>query len=402
MAEIIPFQAVRPTSDKVALVTTLAYEEYSATELASWLDFNPFSFLHIINPAFINQQKIDVHQRFKIVGSKYWDFKNNSVFTQENQPMMYLYSIEGKNYNFEGIMAATSVSDYLNNCIKPHENTLDYRVKMLKDYFETSGFNTEPVLMMHPEEETLNSWKENHKKNNDFLYQFSTTNKEKHTLWQINSDEDLNFLIQTFKKFNELYIADGHHRSAASALLYKENPLDEKRQFFMSYLVSESCVKINEYHRVVHDLNQLPKEEFLQKIESIFSISPREQQLWKPTKKFQYGMYLDGQYYCLELKNKPFDDSNNLDAQILYDTVLHPILGIEDLRTDSRIDYISGNKNLTEMFQQIDNGHYKVGFTLLPPTIEDIKYLAEHQLIMPPKSTYIEPKLRNGLLIYEY
>lgn len=403
MADIIPFRATRPTPDKAPLVTTLAYDEYSATELASWLDFNPFSFLHIINPAYVNQQKIGVEQRFKIVATKYKDFKRDKIFIQDEKPSFYLYRISSKDYNFVGIMAGTSIEDYKSQCIRRHENTLDYRVSALRDYFKISGFNTEPVLMMHPEDSGLDNWIANYQ-NNTPIYDFTTTNRQKHTVWTIDNPQDIDYITSVFKTFNHLYIADGHHRSAASEMIYDEDKNNPLLHYFMSYLVSESSIKINEYNRVIYDLNGHKVEEFLRLLEDDFIIKPRKQQLWKPSEKFEFGMYLNNTYYSLKLKNTPKEKAGLevLDAQILYDRVLKKLLGIGDLRTDSRIDYIPGNQSVVEMFKKIDNGEYEIGFTLFPPSIEEIKYLAQNNLTMPPKSTYIEPKLRNGLIIYEF
>ncbi len=403
MAEIIPFKATRPTPDKAPLVTTLAYDEYSAAELASWLDFNPFSFLHIINPAYVNQQKIGVEQRFKIVANKYKDFKRDQIFIQDEQPAFYLYKITAKNYSFVGIMAGTSIQDYKSQHIRKHENTLDYRVSALRDYFKISGFNTEPVLMMHPPHQQLNEWMDSHQKNNP-IYDFTTTNKQKHTIWKIDKPTDIEYIKKIFKGFEHLYIADGHHRSAASEMIHDEDPENPLLHHFMSYLVAENSIKINEYNRVIHDLNGYSTDQFLALLEEDFAIKARKQQLWKPSQKFEFGMYLNNVYYSLRLKKTPTNKEGLgvLDAQILYDKILHKILDIGDLRTDSRIDYIPGSQSVMEMFKKIDNGEYEVGFTLFPPSIEEIKYLAHNNLTMPPKSTYIEPKLRNGLIIYEF
>ncbi len=403
MAKIIPFKAIRPTADKVALVTTRSYDDYTAAELASWLDFNPFSFLHIINPAYVNQQKIGIEQRFKMVQTKYNDFKRDAIFIQDPSPSFYLYKIEAKNHTFIGFMAGTSIEEYKQNVIKKHENTLEYRVSTLKDYFKISGFNTEPVLMMHPENQELSKWIKNYQSHPP-LYEFSTTNKEKHTLWRIDNTDDIKTIQTFFEEFDYLYIADGHHRSEASLMLHQADSSKESLHYFMSYLICETHIKINEYNRVIHDLNNHSVASFLEKISKDFDIKVIEQQLWKPVEKFQFGMYLEGKYYKLILKNPPTNATgiDTIDAQVLYNKILHPILNIEDLRTDSRIDYIPGNENIIEMFKKIDNGEYKVGFTLVPPNIEEIKYLANHNLSMPPKSTYIEPKLRNGLIIYEF
>ena len=404
MADIIPFKAVRPSADKVALVTTRSYDEYSAAELASWLDFNPFSFLHIVNLAYINQEKIDPIRRYQMVATKYADFKRDGILITDEDPAMYLYQIKTKKNNFVGILAGTSLKDYQNNIIKKHENTLKYRVENLKDYFKETRFNTEPVLMMYPECEDLEKWIDQ-KMEQTPLYDFSTTNRERHILWKIDSKEELALVQGAFKKIPNLYIADGHHRSATSDLLLKENTngASDNMHYFMSFLICEKSIQINEYNRLIHDLNGYTTEEFLQIIANDFEVK-KVHEYWKPQHKFSFGMYLDGLFYSLKLKENPQNNAiiENLDAQILYDKILHPLLNIKDLRTDSRINYIPGNKNIMELVNKVDNGDYKVGFILYPSSIEEIKALADNNLTMPPKSTYIEPKFRSGLIIYEF
>ena len=404
MAEIIPFKAVRPSADKVALVTTRPYDEYSVTELASWLDFNPFSFLHIVNPAYANLEKIDPIRRYRMVATKYSDFKRDNILIQDEKPAMYLYRIKTKKNDFIGFLAGTSLADYQNNIIKKHEDTLKYRVENLKDYFNETGFNTEPVLMMYPNCEVLQDWIQT-KMTETPLYNFSTTNREQHFVWKIDQNSEITFLQETFKKFPNLYIADGHHRTASSNLLLKQNSgqASDAMHYFMSYLICENSIQINEYNRVIHDLNGMKPKDFLKTLEDNFTVK-KVHQYWKPSTKFSFGMYLEGTFYSLTLKKTPDsgDIMEQLDAQILYDTILHPLLNIKDLRTDSRISYIPGNKNIMELVTKVDNGEYKIGFILFPSTVEEIKVLAEHQLKMPPKSTYIEPKMRSGLIIYEF
>lgn len=404
MAEIIPFRAVRPSADKVALVTTRPYDDYSAAELASWLDFNPFSFLHIINPAFINQQKIDPVQRYQIVAKKYADFLNKNILIKEEKSALYLYEIQTTKNTFIGILAGTSIEDYQNNIIKKHENTLAYRVDNLKEYFKQAKFNTEPVLIMHPQNDELQQFIEQ-KKETSPIYDFSTTNRERHIVWMIDEISEIKKLQEIFGNFDNLYIADGHHRSASSYELLKEKgtQASEAMNYFMSYLICESKIKVNEYNRLIHDLNGYSTQEFIKVLSEKYTVE-KVHEYWKPLSKFTFGMYLEGQFYSLSLKEKPSstDTLANLDAQILYETILQPILNIGDLRTDSRISYIPGNHNLTEWVQKIDLGEYKVGFLLYPATVEEIKSLADNQLTMPPKSTYIEPKFRNGLIIYEF
>jgi len=404
MSKIIPFKAVRPTPDKVALVTCRNYDDYSPAELASWLDFNPYSFLHVINPAYVHSQKITLDKRFKGVSLKYQDFKNDGIFMEEDKPVFFLYEIQTKNQSFTGIVAGTSIEDYKNNIIKKHEDTLQYRVEYFKDYLQQTGFNTEPVLITYPDNLEINSWILEKKKEQP-IYHFSTTNKEKHTLWKIEKETEITWLENQFEKIPELYIADGHHRSASAELLYDQNVAlgNENLNNFMSFLIAESNVKIYEFNRIIRDLNGNSKEDFLEKLANHFIIKSKEQELWKPQSKFEFGMYLDGSFYALFYKQETKNPSilENLDAQILYDKVLQPILGIEDLRNDERIEYIPGKQSILTIKELVDEGEFEVGFMLYPSDISEIKALADNNLIMPPKSTYIEPKFRSGLMVYE-
>jgi uncharacterized protein (DUF1015 family) len=404
MAKIVPFLAVRPTPDKVSLVTCRAYDDYSPAELAAYLDFNPFSFLHVLNPAYVNQQKIGLEKRFKLVAQKYHDFKAEHVLVEEQNPVLFIYEIQSKNRVFTGIIAGTSIKDYQNNTIKKHEDTLQYRVELFKDYLHQTGFNTEPVLITYPGCPELNDWI-NQKKTTASLYAFSTTNKEKHTLWKIDSESEINWLQKQFEDIGDVYIADGHHRSASAELLYQQDKAsgNPHLDYFMSFLIAENNVKIYEYNRIIRDLNGHSKQNFLDELSKMFWIKNKEQELWKPARKFQFGMYLDGEFYSLAIKdeNSFTDVLESLDAQILYEKVLHPILGITDLRNDERIDYIPGNQSIVTIKEVIDEGEFEVGFMLFPAEISEIKALADNNLIMPPKSTYIEPKLRSGLIVYE-
>jgi uncharacterized protein (DUF1015 family) len=213
-------------------------------------------------------------------------------------------------------------------------------------------------------------------------------------------------LIDHFEKIPNLYIADGHHRSASAELLYEQekhlgNP---NLKYFMSFLMAESNVKIYEYNRLIRDLNGWSKEEFITKLANHFIILSKDQELWKPQNKFEFGMYLDGSFFALFYKHENLNESSildSLDAQILYDKVLQPLLGIEDLRNDERIDYIPGKQSIAVIKELIDEGEFEVGFMLYPSDIKEIKALADNNLIMPPKSTYIEPKFRSGLVVYE-
>lgn len=403
MAKIVPFQAVRPAKDKVSLVTSRSYDEYTPAELASQLDYNPYSFLHVLNPLYVNLQKSSFEKRFKLVHAKYEEWKQDEILRKEKKPVFYLYEIKSKDYTFTGLIAATSIEDYRNNVIKKHEDTLKYRVELFKDYLHQTGFNTEPVLITYPENTAMAKWKEL-KKQKRPLYHFTSLNRDTHTLWRVKNEGEIAWLQEQFEKMGSLYIADGHHRSASANMLYEEDKDtgNQNLNYFMSFLISETDLKIYEYNRVIHDLNGFSKEQFLDKLADDFTVTNKAQELWKPEQKFCYGMYLDGEFYSLELKNKQYNTlQESLDAQILYDKVLHPLLGIGDLRNDERIEYIPGSKPVTAIKEAVDSGEFEVGFMLYPATIQEIKELADNNLIMPPKSTYIVPKFRSGLVVYE-
>ncbi len=404
MAKIIPFQGLRPTKDKVSLVSCRSFEDYSTVELAYLLDFNPFSFLHVLNPAYVNPQKVTTDKRYKMVSAKLNDFKKEGILLKEDKPIFYVYQIKTKSSQFTGIIAGCSLEDYQDDIIKKHEDTLEYRVELFKEYLDYGKFNTEPVLMMYPDKESINQWLDRQKENLP-IYDFSTVTRERHTIWKVEKQNEIDWLCHEFKQVNQMYIADGHHRFASADLLQKQDPENNKglKNSVMTYLIAESNIKIYEFNRIIHDLNNHTKEEFLAFLEEKFFVINKEQQLWKPTKKMEFGMYLDGDFYSLRLKEpkESQDILHQLDAQILYDEVLHPILGLDDLRNDARIDYLPGNESIVAIKELVDQGEYEVGFMLYPTNVEEIKKVADNNLIMPPKSTYIEPKFMNGLFIYE-
>lgn len=406
MAKIIPFKAVRPVTDKVGLVTSRTYDDYSSAELAAWLSFNPYSFLHVLHPAYVYSQKTTFDKRFKGVAHKYDDFKKENILFQDENPCFYIYEIHSKDVIFTGIICATSLDDYKNNKIKKHEDTLPYRVELFKDYLQQTQFNTEPVLLTYPDSKKINSFVNLRKKGRP-IYEFSTTNKEKHVIWKLEVQSEIDWLIEEFEKIENLYIADGHHRMASAEMLYDCTQNNIKTKNVLSFIIPESAVKIYEFNRLIRDLNGFETTDFIKAVSENFIIINKSQELWKPENKFEFGMYLDGNFYALFYKHTTNSKENknsilnNLDAQILYDKVLNPLLGIEDLRNDERIDYISGKQSIADIKTLIDEGAYKVGFMLYPSDSNEIKTLADNNLIMPPKSTYIEPKFRSGLIVYE-
>ena len=411
MAKIIPFKAVRPSRDKVGLVAARPFQEYSVEEVRFQLEHNPFSFLHIINPGYKFQKEISGSERFQLVKNRYLEFREEGVFIQDEKPAYYIYKTISRNQVYCGIIAATSVEDYENNVIKKHEDTIAYRENMFKDYLNTVGFNTEPVLLTYPDSEVINAITAEVMQERP-EYEFSSLNRDVHFLWVVDDEEKTQPIQKEFERLEAIYIADGHHRSASSWLLAKEsrerNPNhtgEETYNYFLSYMIAQSHLKLYEFNRLVLDLNGLSKKEFLMQLDEWFRIENRGSEIYKPSKKHHFSMYLDGNYYSLYLRrtNYEFTDSlSMLDPYILYIRVLKPLLGIEDLKNDRRISYLPGRNDTFEVKKLVDEGKFAVGFGMLPVTFEEIKQIADAGLTMPPKSTCIEPKLRSGLTVYEF
>ena len=412
MAIVKPFKAVRATRDKVAMVSSKPYEIYTPEMRNAKLAFNPFTFLHVINPGYKYQkQNIFGELRFKLVHNRYLEFKEDKIFTQDKIPAFYIYQKNTATKSFCGIIAATSVADYHNKVIKKHEGTLKKRELLFENYLKNTGFNAEPVLLTYPDNEEIDSIIKKYKVQRP-EYEFSTTDKDTHVLWVVNNAIDIEKITTAFKEIDTLYIADGHHRSTSSCLLAerlaKENPKHtgaEDYNFFMSYLLPESELSIFEFNRFITDLNGLTPNEFLIELDTFFRIENRRQELYKPKEKHHFSMYLNGNFYALYLRKSLYnftDALSKLDAQILYKTVLKPILGIDDIRNDSKIVYSQNKTDSLELKSKVDSGDFKVSFGMLPTTIKELKEIVNSDLLMPPKTTYIEPKLRSALTIYEF
>ncbi len=412
MAKIIPFKAVRPTRDKVSLVAARSYQTYTLAERESRMSYNPFSFLHIINPGYKYHKDISGQDRYKLVRNRYLEFKEDRIFMQDEIPCYYIYKIVNREGTaFSGIVAAASAEDYEKDLIKKHEDTIEYRENVFKDYLKSVRFNAEPVLLTYPDNDVVaNIISEIQKDRAE--YEFTTTYRDTHYLWKLDDSKLIDVLQNEFESIDTIYIADGHHRSASSYLLAKDSKSEnnehtgnEPYNYFMTYLIPESDLRIHEFNRLIKDLNGLSKEAFLIKLDAMYRIENRGNELYKPNGKHHFCMYLDGEFYSLYLRKSNYTFENPLDAldtQILYKTILEPILGISDLRNDKRIDYSHGKNDLVTIKSKVDSGEFKVGFGLVPITIDEMKAIANNHLTMPPKSTFIEPKLRSGVTIYEF
>ncbi len=410
MAIIKPFKAIRPARDKVTYVVSRSYEEYSRKELDARLRYNPFSFLHIINPGFKYERKVKGSERFKLVRNRYLEFLEDQILIQDDRACLYLYEISKDDFVCCGFFCATSIEEYKQGLIKKHEDTIERREKLFANYLDVVGYEAEPVLMTYqPTRDIATIIAEEKQKQPE--YYFTTPDRFTHKLWCIDNAQAIERLQKEFGKINALYIADGHHRSASSKLLSElratkagNSANSGAHNYFMSYLIPENEVRIYEFNRMVKDLNGLSKQEFLSELDNHYRIENRGSELYRPGKKHHFSMYLDGEFYSLYLRKRIYkftDPLSRLDTQILYKTILEPILGISDLRNDKRIRYGYGKRNVIAMKNEIDAGNFKVGFGLVPLTMEEIKSIADAGLVMPPKSTYIEPKLRSGMAVYD-
>lgn len=411
MAKILPFKAIRPTVDKVCLIASRSVDGYKSPELKLKLMENPYTFLHVINPDFTDGKKTKPGspERLKKTKLAFEDFINQGYFLQDEQPGYYIYQQRKDGFSFVGIIARISIDDYYNGTIKIHEQTLTEREEKLKEYLEVCDFNAEPILFSFPNnpciEETINNIIKQRAE-----YDFTTTDKIRHTLWPVLDAETCNLIQSEFAKINAVYIADGHHRSASSALLGKSKrdknknyTGEENFNYYMGIFFPENQLKIFDFNRVVKDLNGLSTEQFITKLSECFEVEKKGNQIYKANKLHNFSMYLDGNWYSLNAKKGSYHTDNpvgTLDVAILSNKVLSPILGIHDLKTDKRIGFVSGIKGMEELKAQVDLGKMKVAFGMYPVSMEQLKHIADTHNIMPPKSTWVEPKMRSGLVIY--
>lgn len=404
MITVKPFKAIRPTRDKAYLVATRSYVSYTEEALEDKLNNNPYTFLHVINPDFHDKKSSSGHARYAKVKERFAQFGQLGYFVEEEKPAYYIYQQQAESHVFTGIVAAVSVHDYLEGRIKVHENTIAAREEMFTHYLDVTGFNAEPVLLMHAPLSSIGVVKSKYI-NTRAEYEFTSTDRVLHLLWPVVDEADVAEITAAFSTQNAMYIADGHHRCASSVHLAQSRggKPDAPHQYFMAFLLPETTIRIHAFNRLVKDLNGLSETEFLSKVADYFFVREVESGSYQPNSLHEMGMYLSGKWFALFSKPgtyNPEDAIKGLDCQILSENILAPILNIVDLRTDTRIDFLPGNTGTSDLEKAVDGGKYQVGFALYPVSIAELKRVSDEGKVMPPKSTYIEPKLRSGLTIY--
>jgi uncharacterized protein (DUF1015 family) len=410
-AKLKPFRAIRPTRDKVHLVASRPYYTYNKNVLEAKLESNPYSFIHIINPEFNKEDKTlpNSNERFQNVHNKYVEFKQKGIFVQDEKECFYIYRQSGEKQDYIGIIAGASVEDYEQGNIKIHEQTLTEREEMFKRYLDICGFNAEPVLLTYKDVDSINQFIKTFTKQRP-EYEFTTTDILKHEVWVVSEEKDIAFLKNEFEKVPHVYIADGHHRSASSYLLAKErkanNPNhsgNEDYNFFLSFYITETSLDIFDFNRLITDTNGLSEAEILEKISTQFDVEKTTLD-FKPTQLHEFSMHSANSCYKLTYKGK-IDSSSaveTLDAHILSKQILEPLFGMKDLKTDKRCYFMEGIQGVKKMRNDIEKGKAKLAFGLYPVSVNQLKDIADTNSIMPPKTTWIEPKMRSGLIVYEF
>ncbi len=411
MAIIKPFKALRPSRDKVHLVASRSFDTYSPAELSGKLKGNPYTFLHIIKPDYPTHTKGSEQDDnyLHLIKAHFNEFIEKEYLIADASPAFYLYQQFKNNQVYTGIIACAAIDDYFNGVIKIHEQTLTEKETRFKEYLEVCDFNAEPVCISYPDNAAIN------KVLDETLaerpeYDFSTRDEERHKLWLIDAPEKIKIIQKEFAKMDEVYIADGHHRSASSALLGKSKREANKNysgeegfNYFMCVFFSEKQLHIYDFNRVVKDLNGLSIDAFINQLTEKFEVQKMGATNYTASKLHNLSMYVEGNWYSLTAKSGTTHDNDpvgSLDASILSEHILSPILGIQDLKTDKRVRFVSGIKGMQKLKELVDEGKFKVAFGLYPVSMQQLKNIADNNCIMPPKTTWIEPKLRSGLVIY--
>lgn len=412
MVTIIPFKALRPETQYAKQVASKPYDVLSSKEAKIEAQGNPNTFLHV------TKSEIDLPANTDPYSQKVYDkakenldaFLSRNILFKENKACYYIYRLVmpplergGKSHSQTGLVCCSAIDDYENDLIKKHEYTREEKEQDRIKHIKATGAQTGNVFLSYKKEKKIDDLVEEWKKERSPVYDFITDDKIQHTIWIINDQESINKISKLFKsKVPCTYIADGHHRaaSAAKARIYFGGN-SENANYFLTTLFPSDQVRILEYNRVVKDLNGLNNEEFLLRVSEKFSLEKSDEPV-SPSEPHTFGMYLDHQWYSLKAYDQvqSEDPVSKLDISILQDNLLMPVLGIEDQRTDKRIDFVGGIRGLTELEKKVDSKEMAVAFSLYPVSIDDLFEIADSGQVMPPKSTWFEPKLRDGLLTH--
>lgn len=412
MARVKPFKGVRPPKHMVEEVASRPYDVLNSEEARKEAEGNPKSLYHIIKPEINFEPGTDEHDP-KVYDSAvehFNKFQKEGWLVEDDKENYYIYAQTMDGRTQYGFVVAAWVNDYMEGRIKKHELTRRDKEEDRMKHVRVNNANIEPVFFAFPDNDALEQIIKDVTAGTP-EYDFVAPDGFGHTLWVISDPKMIETITAEFDKIPNLYIADGHHRSAAAALVGDEkarnNPDhkgDEEYNYFMAVAFPASHLKIIDYNRVVRDLNGLTPEEFLDKVRENFDVEEKGTEIYHPNALHNFALYLDGKWYSLTAKEGTYDDKDPigvLDVTVSSDLILRDILGIHDLRSDKRIDFVGGIRGLEELQKRVDSGEMKMALALYPVTMDQLINIADTGNIMPPKTTWFEPKLRSGLVIHK-
>lgn len=411
MAVVRPFKAVRPTPELVSKVAALPYDVMDTEEAIEYVKDNPYSFMRIDRAEMSFPKGSDPYAQavYEEASHKLHQMKKDGVYIQDEKPCYYIYKQVMNGRAQIGIVGCASVDDYINNVVKKHELTLAKKEDDRCNHVDICNANTGPIFLTYKSNDAINEVVNDTMAKNAPVYDFVGDNVQQ-TVWVISCPHCKEVIEKAFAETPALYIADGHHRCASAVRVARKRRCqfpdytgEEEFNYFLCVLFPDDQLGIMDYNRVVADLNGLDKEGFLKAVGEKFTVEEKGEGQYHPSEKHTFGMYLDGKWYKLAAKEGTFDKNDvvaQLDVSILQDNLLHPILGIGDPRTDKRIDFVGGIRGLGELERRVKEG-MTVAFAMYPTSIEDLMNIADAGKIMPPKSTWFEPKLLSGIFIHE-
>lgn len=403
---ISPFRGLRPAKELASRLASLPYDVLNSAEARALADQNPYSFLHITKAEIDLPEGTDLHSDkvYHKAADNLFIFRDQKILIQDEAPAYYIYELTMAGRKQTGLVCVSAVSDYENNIIKKHELTRPEKELDRINHMRITGAQTGNVFLAYRANIDLNNlisrWKDGH----DTEYDFVASDGIGHRVWIINEARSIGEITGIFRdQIPCTYIADGHHRAASAAKVRSALGPEASAEagFFLTTLFPSDELHIMDYNRVVKDLNGLDTPRFLEKIGKLF-VSEKTGSAYAPDRLHRFGMYLEGQWYRLEARKNSFptDPIGILDVSILQENILSPILGIQDPRTDNRVDFVGGIRGLAELEKKVDSGQMKVAFSLYPVSMDQLFQIADNGEIMPPKSTWFEPKLRDGLLTH--
>lgn len=413
MATIKPFKGVRPPKDLVEQVASRPYDVLNSEEARKEAEGNEKSLYHIIRPEIDFPVGTDEHapEVYLKAAENFKKFQEKGWLVQDSKECYYVYAQTMNGKTQYGLVVGAYVPDYLNGVIKKHELTRRDKEEDRMKHVRVNNANIEPVFFAYPDNAELDKIVSKYAATEPEYNFIAPLDGFGHTFWVIDQDEDIKRITEIFAEIPALYIADGHHRSAAAALVgaekAKQNPNhrgDEEYNYFMAVSFPANQLTIIDYNRVVKDLNGLTPAEFLARIAENFVIEEKGEEIYKPNALHNFALYLEGKWYSLTAKPGTYDDFDPigvLDVTISSNLILNDILGIKDLRSDKRIDFIGGIRGLGELKRRVDSGEMKMALALYPVTMKQLMDIADTGNIMPPKTTWFEPKLRSGLIIHK-